>query len=314
MPESLSGFRHFAYISILLLKTHNAMKAIPSSELILNPDGSIFHLHLKPEQLSDKIILVGDPERVTMVASHFDTQECEVINREFHTITGTFRGKRITTLSHGIGTDNIDIVLNELDALVNIDFKTRTLKDVLKQLTLIRVGTSGGLQPSLKVGSYCISEKSIGLDSVLNYYSGRNEICDSIFEETFIKQIDWPQEWGKPYVIDADEELVSRFKNIDNMVKGVTVSAVGFYAPQGRELRLPLAYPQLNEKIEAFRHNNYCITNYEMESSALAGLARLMGHKAMTVCTIIANRMNKDATPNYKSAIDDLIQIVLEKI
>ncbi len=290
------------------------MKTFPESELILNPDGSVFHLHLKPEQLADKVLLVGDPERVTMVASHFDTLECEVYNREFHAITGTYKGKRITTLSHGIGTDNIDIVLNELDALANIDFETRTQNKDFRQLTLVRVGTSGGLQSFLDLGSFCISEKSIGLDSVLNYYASKKEVCDSIFEEELIRQTDWPQEWGKPYVIDADEELVSRFEGVDNMVKGVTVSAVGFYAPQGRELRLPLAYPKLNEKIEAFRYKNYCITNYEMESSTLAGLARMMGHKAITICTIIANRLAHKAIPNYKASINSLILIVLDRI
>ncbi|MDP4272634.1 MAG: nucleoside phosphorylase, partial [Bacteroidota bacterium] len=210
------------------------MKYFPESELIINPDGTAFHLHIKPEQLADKVLLVGDPERVTLVASHFDTIECDILNREFHTITGTYKGKRITALSHGIGTDNIDIVLNELDALANIDFETRTEKPDFRQLTLIRVGTSGGLQPFLKVGSFCIAAKSIGMDTVLHYYSGGNDIRDFEFESAFKNQTNWPVKLGAPYVVHADEELVSRFDNVESMVKGVTISAIGFYAPQGR--------------------------------------------------------------------------------
>jgi uridine phosphorylase len=290
------------------------MKHFPESELIVNPDGSIFHLHLKPEQLSDKVVLVGDPERVSLIASNFDSIECEVSNREFHSITGSYKGKRITALSHGIGTDNIDIVINELDALVNIDLKTRTEKPEFKQLTLIRVGTSGGLQPFLKVGSYCIAEKSIGLDSVLSYYKGRDDISEQDFEEAFMVQIGWNPRWGTPYVVSADSELVTRFDGVENVTRGVTISAVGFYGPQGRELRLPLADPNINQKIEAFRHNDHCITNYEMESSALAALSKLMGHKAMTICTIIANRLAKEATSNYKNSVSDLIKLVLDKI
>ena len=290
------------------------MKHFPESELIVNPDGSIFHLHLKPEQLSDKVVLVGDPERVSLIASNFDSIECEVSNREFHSITGSYKGKRITALSHGIGTDNIDIVINELDALVNIDLKTRTEKPEFKQLTLIRVGTSGGLQPFLKVGSYCIAEKSIGLDSVLSYYKGRDDISEQDFEEAFMAQIGWNPRWGTPYVVSADPELVTRFDGVENVTRGVTISAVGFYGPQGRELRLPLADPNINQKIEAFRHNDHCITNYEMESSALAALSKLMGHKAMTICTIIANRLAKEATSNYKNSVSDLIKLVLDKI
>ncbi|MDD2798584.1 MAG: nucleoside phosphorylase [Bacteroidales bacterium] len=290
------------------------MKHFPESELIINADGSIFHLHLRPEQLADKVLLVGDPERVNMVASFFDSIECDVTNREFHAITGTYKGKRITTLSHGIGTDNIDIVMNELDALANIDLKTRTEKPEFKQLTLIRVGTSGGLQPFLKVGSYCIAEKSIGLDSVLSYYKGRDDISERDFEEAFMSQIGWNPRWGTPYIVSANPELVARFDGEENVTKGVTISAVGFYAPQGRELRLSLADPNINQKIEAFDHNGRCITNYEMESSALAALSKLMGHKAMTICAIIANRLAKEASSNYKTSISDLIKMVLEKI
>ncbi|MCP9611575.1 nucleoside phosphorylase [Coprobacter tertius] len=290
------------------------MKHFPESELIINDDGSIFHLHLRPEQLADKVILVGDPSRVDMVASFFDTRECDVSNREFHTITGMYKGKRLTVVSHGIGTDNIDIVINELDALSNIDFETRDEKAEFRQLTLVRIGTSGGLQPHVPVGTFVISEKSIGFDGVLNFYAGRNEVCDLDFEAAFRRHVGWSPLWAAPYVIDAASDLVESIGQ-GEMVKGVTISANGFYGPQGRELRVPLADPELNKKIESFKYaDGHVITNYEMESSALAGLAKLMGHKAMTVCSIIANRVAHNANSNYKNSISDLIQVVLDRI
>ena len=288
-------------------------KTISESEMIINPDGTIFHLHLHPDQLTDRIILCGDPGRVDMIASFFDSKTFEVSSREFHTIGGTYNGKPIMTLSHGIGPDNIDIVINELDALANIDFKTRQVKDTHRALTMVRIGTSGALQPELKVGTPVIAEKSIGFDGVLNYYAGRNEVSDLDFEYAFCEAVDWNPLWAKPYVVDADDELVARIGG-DDMVKGNTISAVGFYGPQGRELRLPLAHPELNSLIEQFRFNGRKITNYEMESAPLQGFAKMLGHKAMTVCSIIANRMNHDATPNYKTAIKDLIATVLERI
>ncbi len=286
---------------------------IPESELIINPDGSVFHLHLLPEQLTDRIILVGDPGRVDMVASFFDTKDFEVSSREFHTIGGTYNGKPIMCLSHGIGPDNIDIVINELDALANIDFATREVRENKRRLTMVRIGTSGALQPELKLGTPVIAEKSIGFDGVLNYYAGRNEVADLDFEHDFCESVGWNPLWAKPYVVDADEELVSRIGR-DDMVRGVTISAVGFYGPQGRKLRLPLANPDLNERIEHFRHDGRKVTNYEMESAPLQGLGRLMGHRAMTVCSIIANRMNTDANPNYKTAVHDLVGTVLDRI
>lgn len=288
-------------------------KKIAPSELIINPDGSVFHLHLRPEQLPDRVILVGDPARVNMVASFFDTKDFEVSSREFHTIGGTYKGKPIACLSHGIGPDNIDIVINELDALANIDFTTREVKDKLRSLTLVRIGTSGALQPELKLGTPVIAEKAIGFDGVLNYYAGRNEVADLEFERALCDQTDWNPLWAKPYVVDADAELVDRIGR-DDMIRGNTISAVGFYGPQGRELRLPLANPDLNSRIERFEHNGRRITNYEMESAPLQGLGRLMGHKAMTVCAIIANRMNNDANPNYKTAVQDLVSMVLDRI
>ena len=252
------------------------MKTIPASELTLNTDGSVFHLHLLPGQLADRVILVGDPARVDTVASYFDERECDVYNREFHSITGRYRGKRITVVSHGIGTDNIDIVLNELDALANIDFSTRIVKKTLRQLTLVRIGTSGGLQPHVPIGTYVVAEKSIGFDGVLNFYAGRDSVSDLAFEKAFCDFVGWNRQWAAPYVVDADADLVARIAG-NEMVRGITISANGFYAPQGRELRLPLADPDLNRKIEAFRYEGRMVTNYEMESSAVAGLPASWG-------------------------------------
>ncbi len=288
-------------------------KIIAPSEMIINADGSVFHLHIKPEQLADRIILVGDPGRVDLVASFFDNKTFEVSAREFHTIGGTFKGKPIMCLSHGIGSDNMDIVITELDALANIDFKTREIKDTHRTLTMVRIGTSGALQPELKVGTPVIAEKAIGFDGVLNFYAGRNEVADTEFEHNFCQHVGWNPLWAKPYVVDADAGLVNRIGQND-MVRGNTISAIGFYGPQGRELRLPLANPNLNNRIESFCYNGRKITNYEMESAPLQGLSLLLGHKAMTVCSIIANRMNHEATPNYKTAMQDLIATVLERI
>lgn len=288
-------------------------RVIAPSELIINDDGSIFHLHLRPEQLTDRIILVGDPARVNMVAEFFDTTDFEVFSREFHTIGGVYKGKPIMCLSHGIGPDNIDIVVNELDALANIDFKTREVKEKKRHLSMVRIGTSGALQPELKIGTPVIAEKSIGFDGVLNYYAGRDKVCDLDFEKEFCKSVNWNPLWAKPYVVNSDETLVDLIGR-DDMVRGNTISAVGFYGPQGRELRLPLANPDLNHLIEEFRYYDRKVTNYEMESAPLQGLSRLLGHRAMTVCSIIANRMCKDVTPNYKTAVRDLVGTVLDRI
>lgn len=288
-------------------------KIIPPSELIINPDGSVFHLHLLPEQLTDRIILVGDPARVNMVAEFFDTRTFEVASREFHTIGGTYQGKPIMCLSHGIGPDNIDIVINELDALANVDFGTREVRDDKRRLTMVRIGTSGALQPELTLGTPVIAEKSIGFDGVLNYYAGRNEVADLDFEREFCRHTNWNPLWAKPYVVDADAELVDLIGR-DDMVRGNTISAVGFYGPQGRELRLPLSNPDLNMLIEGFNYKGRKVTNYEMESAPLAGLGRLMGHRCMTVCSIISNRYNNSANPNYKSGVRDLIATVLDRI
>lgn len=290
-------------------------KHFAESELIINGDGSIFHLHVKPEQLADKVILVGDPGRVAVVASHFEKKECEVESREFKTITGTYKGKRITVTSTGIGCDNIDIVMNEIDALANIDFDTREEKDEKRHLDVVRIGTCGGLQANTPEGTFICSVKSVGFDGLLNFYQGRNSVCDLAMERALLNHLGWTGNMcaPAPYVIDADEELSERIAGND-MVRGITVACGGFFGPQGRQLRLPLADPHQNEKIVDFEYNGLHITNFEMESSALAGLSRLMRHKATTVCMVIANRRAGKANTGYKNQIDDLIKLVLERI
>ena len=290
-------------------------KYYPESELIINSDGSVFHLHLKPEFLADKVILVGDPGRVALVASHFDEKECDVESREFHTITGSYKGKRITVLSTGIGCDNIDIVVNELDALANIDFETRTDKDEFRQLTMVRIGTCGGLQENTPAGTFICSKKSMGFDGLLNFYAGRNAVCDLQIEKAFLNHMGWTGNMCQPapYVVEADKELVDRIAGED-MVRGITIACGGFFGPQGRQLRLPLADPNQNRKIEEFEYDGDRITNFEMESSALAGLSKLMGHKATTCCMVIANRRAQKADTGYKSHIDDLIKTALDRI
>ena len=285
----------------------------PPSELIINEDGSCFHLHIKPGQLADRVILVGDPGRVSLVASHFDRQECEISSREFHTITGQYQGKRITVLSTGIGCDNIDIVVNELDALANIDFDTRQEREQHRTLTLVRIGTCGGLQPETPIGTFVASVRSIGFDGLLNYYAGRNDVCDLDLEKAFRDHMNWSPLKGAPYVSVADPELLERIAAND-MVRGITVACGGFYGPQGRQLRLGIQDPHQNEKITTFRYQDLRICNFEMESSALAGLSSLLGHKAMTCCMVIANRYAEEMNTSYKNQIDDLIRLVLDRI
>lgn len=304
------------------------MNKIPESELIINQDGSIFHLHLQPAQLADKVILVGDPGRVDLVATHFEKIECDVKSREFHTITGTHHGKRITVLSTGIGCDNIDIVMNELDALANIDFQTRSVKTKLRQLDIVRIGTCGGLQPETPIGTFIASVKSIGFDGLLNYYADRNKVCDLQLERAFVTHTGWDDIKGAPYVATADTQLVERIAS-DDMVRGITVACGGFYGPQGRQLRMEVQDPDLNAKIQSFRYaipnatplsaisdkvGMAGICNFEMESSALAGLSSILGHRAMTCCMVIANRYAREMNTGYKNQIDDLIRLVLERI
>jgi uridine phosphorylase len=263
--------------------------------------------------MADKIILVGDPARVNTVAAHFDNIECDVSNREFHTITGTYKGKRITCQSHGIGCDNIDIVVNELDTLANIDYQTRTEIPNHRTLTMVRIGTCGGLQPFTPTGTFIASVKSIGFDGLLNYYAGRNQVCDLQLEEAFKEHMKWNPIKGAPYVAVADKELISQIAQ-DDMVRGYTIACGGFYGPQGRQLRADIEDPNQNEKIESFEYDGMKVCNFEMESSALAGLASLLGHRAMTCCMVIANRYAKEMNTEYKNTIDTLIRKVLDRI
>lgn len=279
----------------------------------MNGDGSVFHLHLRPEQLRDHIILVGDPGRVDMVASYFDKIDFTVQSREFRAIGGTYKGKELLCLSHGIGPDNIEIVVTELDALANVDFATRRVRPVHRTLQMVRIGTSGSLQEDLHIGDFVIAQKATGFDGILNFYAGRDEVCDLEFEREFCKHTEWRHTWAAPYTVDADAELTARI-GADDMRRGNTIAAVGFYAPQGRSVRLALADPDLNEKIESFRFRGNPITNFEMESACLQGLAKLLGHKAMTVCCIIAERRTTDADTDYKPRVRRLVETVLDRI
>ncbi len=293
------------------------MKAnvIPSSELIINEDGSVFHLHLKPNQLAENVVLVGDPKRVDLVASFFDKVECKAENREFRAVTGCYKGKRITVLSTGIGCDNIDIVMNELDALVNVDFETRIPCAQLRSLNIVRIGTCGGLQPDCPVGTFIASEVSIGFDGLLNFYGNRESVVDTQLEQSFLERMKWENSrlGAHPYVVKADASLTERIAQTD-MVRGITIACPGFYGPQGRVVRLNLADEQQNEKIMSFEYKGRRVTNFEMESSAIAGLSKLLGHKATTVCMVIANRVVHDVNTNYTNSIEKLIRLVLERI
>ncbi|MDP3436436.1 MAG: nucleoside phosphorylase [Bacteroidales bacterium] len=288
------------------------MNAIAPSELIINSDGSVFHLHIKPVELAETVILVGDPGRVELVSSYFDSKEFTRSSREFVTVTGSYKGKRLTVLSTGIGTDNIDIVLNELDALANIDFDTREPKAEHKRLRILRIGTSGAIQPDIPLGSFVLSHISVGCDGLLNWYQGRERVTIKEMEDAFIKHTNWLNTLPLPYFAKASSSIIDDFK--DFTVKGITISASGFYAPQGRVLRLPLAMPQMISKLESFRFNGERITNFEMEGSAIAGLSTLLGHDAATVCCIIANRHLHQSQPNYNSYIRELIQLSLDRI
>lgn len=288
------------------------MNKIGESELILNKDGSIFHLHLRPENIADTVILVGDQDRVDMISNYFDKIEFEVQNREFKTHTGIYNGKRISVVSTGIGTDNIDIVINELDAICNIDLTTRMVKSAHKKLSFVRIGTSGALQGDIPVDTPVATQKSIGFDGLLNFYAKRETFSDNEAEKAFLKHTEWNSKLAIPYFVDASETLLQ--KVAFDMIKGYTISAPGFYGPQGRVLRLPLVDDSLNEKITSFRHNGLQINNYEMESSAIYGLSKLLGHEALTICNIIANRIRKEYSPDYKKAIEKLVVKVLNRL
>lgn len=285
---------------------------IPDSELILNADGSVFHLHIHPDDVADNVILVGDPDRADLVASFFSKINVDVQNREFRTRTGLFNGKGVTVVSTGIGTDNIDIVVNELDAAVNIDLEKRVEKERKRSLNLIRIGTSGALQADIEVGQPVISEMAIGFDGMINFYRDRNKVSNLEMEAAFKKYMNWNPLLSSPYFVNSSPELLNKVGF--DMRKGITISAPGFYGPQGRVLRLPIQDAKINDKITAFEYNGHKITNYEMECSAIYGLAAMMGHNAITVCSIIANRLNKRAASSYKGSMKDLIETVLQRL
>lgn len=285
---------------------------IAESELILNPDGSIFHLHLHPEQLADTILAVGDPGRVAAISKYFSEIEHKVENREFVTHTGFFNNKRLTVLSTGIGTDNIDIVVNELDALVNIDLKTRTIKEKHTALNIIRLGTSGSLQKEIPVDSFLMSMYGLGFDGLLNFYHTNGIVVEEDMTKAFIEHIKWDGKMARPYIVKASDKLTNILQ--EGMFKGITATASGFYGPQGRVLRLPLADEQLNDKISSFVYKGNKATNFEMETSALYGLSKMLGHHACTICVIIANRIAGEYSKDYKVSVDKLVQIVLQRL
>ncbi|MCQ2229518.1 MAG: nucleoside phosphorylase [Bacteroidales bacterium] len=291
-----------------------AKNIIEASELIINSDGSVFHLHLKPGEIADNVILVGDPGRVDMVSSYFDEVTVRAENREFRSVTGKYHGFPLTVVSTGIGTDNIDIVVNELDALVNVDFATRTVKDTHHALNLVRIGTSGSLQPELEVGSWLLSQAAIGFDGLLNFYANRKSITDNDFEDKFKAFVDWNPLLTQPYVVDGSKMLIDKLNTDSRITLGTTISAPGFYGPQGRVIRLGLADPEINTKISAFRYGERKITNYEMECSAIYGLSKLLGHNAATVCAIIANRKAGNSNADYKPSVQALVEHVLNNL
>ena len=285
---------------------------IAESELIINSDGSIFHLHIRPEQLARNVILVGDPGRVAMFKPYFQTLECEGASREFVWATGVYNNSRITVLSTGIGTDNIDIVMTELDALANIDFATREVKPEHTTLTVVRLGTCGALQPEIPLGAFILSHISIGFDGLMNWYANREEVTNVDMEQAFMKHMNWPKDLPTPYFVSASQKLIDLFA--DSTVRGMTISSPGFYGPQGRVVRQGLAMPNMLEDIESFRYEDRKITNFEMEGSAIAGIAGHLGHEAITVCCAIAHRYLKDANTDYKPRVAQLVKLVLDKI
>ena len=287
-------------------------KIIKSSELVLQPDGRIYHLNLFPNEIADDIILVGDPGRVDMIAKHFTDIEVNRQNREIHTITGYYKGKRVTVLSTGMGTDNLDIVINELDALANIDLQNRVKKDTHRSLNLIRLGTSGALQADIPLNAFIASEYAIGLDGLLYFYAQHTKYIDTEMTARFIQYFDYSDSLPRPYAIQSSDSLLSKFQ--DGFVHGITLTAPGFYGPQGRELRLAVTYPEFYENIPSFNFKKHRIANFEMETSALYGLGRMLGHKTLTVCVAIANRFKKEFNDSYHDAVEKLIVEVLERV
>ena len=285
---------------------------IAESELIINGDGSVFHLHMRPEQLADNVILVGDPGRVDMVAEFLTDIEFRNASREFVSTTGRYNGKRFTVLSTGIGCDNIDIVMNELDALANIDFTTREITPEKRSLTILRIGTCGAIQKDIPLGSFVFSHVSVGCDGLLNWYADRDRIAMPGIEEAFKEHVHWAKHLPDPYFVMASEKLIDKFA--DCTVKGMTISASGFYGPQGRILRMPLAMPDMLDDFESFEYEGRRITNFEMEGSAVAGIARHLGHNAGTVCCVIANRHIGSSNPDYKPQVRKLVELCLQKL
>lgn len=285
---------------------------IPESELIINGDGSAFHIHIRPQQLAPTVILVGDPGRVAMVKSYFSSIECENASREFVWATGLYNGKRVTVLSTGIGTDNIDIVMTELDALANVDFETREVKPEHTSLDILRIGTCGAIQPEIPLGAFIFSHISIGCDGLLNWYDNRDSVALLDFEEAFKEHVHWDKHLPDPYFVRAGQRIIDRFE--DCTVKGMTISASGFYGPQGRVVRQNLAMPNMLEDFETFEFKGYKITNFEMEGSALAGMAAKLGHNAGTVCCAIAHRYLKDANTDYKPRVAELVKLALDRM
>lgn len=286
--------------------------SIKASELILNPDGSVYHLNLRPEHLATTIITVGDPDRVDSITKHFDKVEFQTKKREFHTQTGTYKGKRITVISTGIGTDNIDIVFNELDALVNIDLETRQIKPQLTQLEIIRIGTSGSIQKDIPIDAFLISEYAAGFDSLLHFYQSEHIQFPEI-SNALMKHTNWVDKKSEPYVVKSDDDLLKKISS-DKTHKGFTATNVGFYGPQGRVLRLPVQDADLNDKLASFNYNRMSITNLEMETAGIYGLSKLLGHKALSMNAIIANRATGEFTQNPKKVVDDLIAYTLDKL
>lgn len=285
---------------------------IPESELIINSDGSVFHIHIRPDQLADKVILVGDPGRVEMFRPLLEKVECEGASREFVWITGRYNSERVTVLSTGIGTDNIDIVMTELDALANVDFTTREVKPEHRTLDILRIGTCGAIQPEIPLGSFIFSHISVGCDGLLNWYDNRDRIALLDFEEAFKKHVHWDKHLPDPYFVRASDKLIAKFA--DCTVKGMTISASGFYGPQGRVVRQGLAMPNMLEDFETFEFDGYKITNFEMEGSALAGMSVKLGHNAGTVCCAIAHRYLKDANTDYKPRVKELVVLALDRL
>ncbi len=285
---------------------------IPESELIINSDGSVFHIHIRPDQLADKVILVGDPGRVEMFRPLLEKVECEGASREFVWITGRYNSERVTVLSTGIGTDNIDIVMTELDALANVDFTTREVKPEHRTLDILRIGTCGAIQPEIPLGVFIFSHISVGCDGLLNWYDNRDQIALLDFEEAFKKHVHWDKHLPDPYFVRASDKLIAKFA--DCTVKGMTISASGFYGPQGRVVRQGLAMPNMLEDFETFEFDGYKITNFEMEGSALAGMSAKLGHNAGTVCCAIAHRYLKDANTDYKPRVKELVVLALDRL